>query len=218
MTFRGFGVGAIAFYDELAANNSRDWWLANKRRYEDEVRRPMEELLEDVAAEFGEARLFRPNRDTRFSKDKAPYKTNIAGVIFQGDGGSVYLSLSAEGLHVGGGGYHLDRDQLARYRTAVDADRSGQALERIAADLRAAKADVTSHSSLKTAPRGYPADHPRIDLLRQDGVIGIWAHRPAAWLHKPAAKDRVVTGWRALQPLNDWLAEHVGPSTTSNSR
>jgi uncharacterized protein (TIGR02453 family) len=212
VTFTGFGGGAIAFYEELATHNSRDWWLANKRRYEDEVRRPMEELLEDVAAEFGEAKLFRPNRDTRFSKDKTPYKTNIAGVIFREGGGSVYLSLSAEGLHIGGGGYHLDRDQLARYRTAVDADRSGQALVRIAADLRAAKADVTSHASLKTAPRGYRADHPRIDLLRQDGIIGIWAHRPAAWLHKPVAKDRVVAGWRALQPLNDWLAQHIGPS------
>lgn len=202
----------MAFYDELATHNSREWWLANKRRYEDEVRRPMEELLEDVAAEFGEAKLFRPNRDTRFSKDKSPYKTNIAGVIFLEAGGSVYLSLSAEGLHVGGGGYHLDRDQLTRYRAAVDADRSGRALERIAADLRAAEADVTSHNSLKTAPRGYRADHPRIGLLRQDGIIGIWAHRPAAWLHKPVAKDRVVAGWRALQPLNDWLAQHIGPS------
>jgi uncharacterized protein (TIGR02453 family) len=212
VTFTGFGKGATAFYDELAADNSRDWWLAHKARYEDEVRRPMEELLDDVAGEFGEAKLFRPNRDTRFSKDKSPYKTNIAAVIHLPDGGSVYLSLSAEGLHVGGGGYHLDRDQLTRYRAAVDADRSGAALQRIAADLRAAKADVTSHSSLKTAPRGYSADHPRIDLLRQDGIIGIWAHRPAAWLHTPAAEDRVVAGWRALQPLNDWLAQHVGPS------
>jgi uncharacterized protein (TIGR02453 family) len=213
VAFTGFGEGAIAFYDELATNNTRDWWLANKRRYEGDVRRPMEELLEDVAAEFGEAKLFRPNRDTRFAKDKSPYKTNIAAVIFGREGGSVYLSLSAEGMHVGGGGYHLDRDQLARYRAAVDADRSGQALEAIVADLRGAKADVTSHSSLKTAPRGYPAGHPRIGLLRQDGIIGIWTHRPGAWLHQPAAEDRLVAGWRALQPLNDWMAEHVGPST-----
>ncbi len=211
MAFTGFGKGAIAFYDDLAANNSRDWWLANKRRYDDDVRRPMEELLEGVAAEFGEAKLFRPNRDTRFSKDKAPYKTNIAAVIVGDGGGSVYVSLSAEGLHVGGGGYHLDREQLTRYRGAVDTDRPGRSLERIAADLRAAKADVASHSSLKTAPRGYSADHPRIDLLRQDGIIGIWAHRPGAWLHKPAARDRVVAGWRALAPLNDWMAQHVGP-------
>jgi uncharacterized protein (TIGR02453 family) len=212
VTFTGFGTGAVGFYDELASNNARDWWLANKSRYEDEVRRPMEELLEDVADEFGEAKLFRPNRDTRFSKDKSPYKTNIAAVIFQAGGGSVYLSLSAEGLHVGGGGYHLDRDQLARYRAAVDTDPSGSDLETTAAALRKAKADVTSHSSLKTAPRGYAADHPRIDLLRQDGIIGMWAHRPGVWLSKPAAKDRVVDGWRALAPLNQWLAEHVGPS------
>jgi uncharacterized protein (TIGR02453 family) len=215
VAFTGFGKGAVAFYEELASDNSRDWWLANKPRYEDEVRRPMEELLEDVAAEFGEAKLFRPNRDTRFSKDKSPYKTNIAAVIFRPGGGSVYLSLGADGLHVGGGGYHLDREQLARYRAAVAAERTGSALESIAASLRDAKADVTSHSSLKTAPRGYPADHPRIDLLRQDGIIGIWAHRPGAWLSTPAARDRVVAGWRDLQPLNDWMAAHVGPSTTT---
>jgi uncharacterized protein (TIGR02453 family) len=209
----GFGKGAIEFYAALEADNSRDWWLANKPLYEHDVRRPMEELLESVAAEFGEAKVFRPNRDTRFSKDKSPYKTNIAAVIFRDGGGSVYVSLSVEGLHVGGGGYHLDREQMARYRTAVDADSSGHALERVVAELRGAEADVTSHSSLKTAPRGYSADHPRIDLLRQDGVVGIWAHRPGAWLHRPAARDRIVDGWHALQPLNDWLARHVGPST-----
>jgi uncharacterized protein (TIGR02453 family) len=213
VTFTGFGKGATAFYEELAANNSRDWWLAHKRRYEDEVRRPMEELLQDVAAEFGEAKLFRPNRDTRFSKDKSPYKLNIAAVIFGEEGGSVYVSLGADGLHVGGGGYHLDRDQLARYRAAVDADASGTELMSIAATLRKAKADVTSHSSLKTAPRGYTADHPRIDLLRQDGVIGMWSHRSGQWLARRTALDRVVSGWRALQPLNDWMAAHVGPST-----
>ena len=70
MAFTGFGKGAIGFYEELAGNNSREWWHANKRRYEDDVRLPMEALLQDVAEEYGEAKLFRPNRDTRFSKDK----------------------------------------------------------------------------------------------------------------------------------------------------
>jgi uncharacterized protein (TIGR02453 family) len=209
VAFTGFGSGAIAFYDELAANNTREWWLANKRRYEDEVRRPMEQLLEDVAAEFGEAKVFRPNRDTRFSKDKAPYKTNIAAVIHGAAGGSVYVSLGADGMHVGGGAYHPERPQLARLRQAIDDDRAGEELERIAADLRAAKADVTAHDILKTAPRGYSPDHPRIELLRMAGVIGIWEHRPGAWLHTAKAKTRVVDGWRALQPLNDWLAKHL---------
>ena len=209
MAFTGFGTGVVRFYEELAADNTRDWWLANKARYEDEVRRPMEELLEDLSGEFGEAKLFRPNRDTRFSKDKTPYKTSIAAMVPQ-DGGSLYLGVSAEGVHVGGGAYHLEREALARYRAAVDDDRSGTALEALAAELRAAKVDVTSHSSLKTAPRGYPADHPRIDLLRQDGIIGMIAHPPRAWLHTAKAKDKVAEGWRTLRPLNAWLAQHLG--------
>jgi uncharacterized protein (TIGR02453 family) len=210
MAFTGFGKGALAFYDDLAANNSRDWWHANKARYEAEVRRPMEELLEDLSREFGEAKLFRPNRDTRFSKDKTPYKTSIAAVIHDDAGGSVYVSLSAEGMHVGGGAYHPERPRLARLRQAIDDDRSGTELERIAADLRKAKADVTAHEALKTAPRGYSADHPRIDLLRMSGIIGIWEHKPGAWLHTAKAKDRVVDGWRKLEPLNAWLRKHVG--------
>jgi uncharacterized protein (TIGR02453 family) len=209
MAFSGFGNGALAFYDDLEANNTREWWLANKKRYEAEVRRPMEELLQDVAAEFGEAKLFRPNRDTRFSKDKTPYKTNIAAVIYFTKGGSVYVSLAAEGLHVGGGSYHLERPQLARLREAIDDDRTGKQIERVVADLRKAKADVTAHDAVKTAPRGYSPDHPRIDLLRLGGLAAMFAHKPAAWLHTPKAKDKIVDGWHKLQPLNDWLATNV---------
>jgi uncharacterized protein (TIGR02453 family) len=209
MAFSGFGKGAIGFYEDLALHNSRDWWHTNKRRYEDEIRRPMEELLEDVSDEFGEAKLFRPNRDTRFSNDKSPYKTNIAAVIHQDGGGSVYVSLAAEGMHVGGGAYHPERPQLARLREAIADDRTGKQLEKIAADLRRAKADVTAHDVLKTAPRGYSAEHPRIDLLRMAGIIGIWEHRPGAWVSTGKAKDRVVDGWRKLEPLNAWLRRNL---------
>jgi uncharacterized protein (TIGR02453 family) len=209
MAFGGFGKGAFAFYDDLEANNSRDWWLANKRRYEDEIRRPMEELLQEVSGEFGEAKLFRPNRDTRFSKDKSPYKTNIAAVIYLESGGSVYVSLGADGLHVGGGSYHLERTQLAQLREAIDDDRSGKQIAKIVADLRKATAEVTAHDAVKTAPRGYSPDHPRIDLLRLGGLAAMFAHRPAAWIHTPKAKDRIVDGWHRLQPLNTWLAKHT---------
>ncbi|MGQ0831009.1 MAG: DUF2461 domain-containing protein [Microthrixaceae bacterium] len=213
MGFSGFGKGAVGFFEELAANNARDWWLANRARYDTEVRGPLEALLEDLAGEFGEAKVFRPNRDTRFSSDKSPYKTNAAAVASEGDGTSLYISLSAEGLHVGGGAYHLQRDQLARYRAAVADDRTGTELEDIAAGLRTAKAEVTGRSQLKTAPRGFSAEHPRIDLLRQDGLIGIWAHPPRAWLHTTGAADRVAEGWRRLALLNGWLRTHVGATT-----
>lgn len=212
MLFTGFGRGALDFYRDLAADNSREFWHANRARYDAEVRGPLEALLQDLSEEFGEAKVFRPNRDTRFSTDKSPYKTNAAAVTAEGDGTSLYVSLSADGLHVGGGAYHLARDQLARYRQAVADERSGTQLEAIAATLRAAKADVTGRTSLKTAPRGYAADHPRIELLRQDGVIAIWAHPPRAWLHTAKAADRVAEGWRLAAPLNAWLRANVGPS------
>ena len=72
MTFTGFGQGALPFFTALAANNTREWWLDNKTTYEREVRQPLEALLEDLSSEFGESKVFRPNRDTRFSKDKSP--------------------------------------------------------------------------------------------------------------------------------------------------
>jgi uncharacterized protein (TIGR02453 family) len=212
--FEGFGTGIVAFYEELAANNTRDWWQANKARYEREVRAPLEHLLEDLRPEFGEAKVFRPNRDTRFARDKSPYKTNAAAVIGQAHEGvgTYYLSVSAEGLMVGGGAYMPAPDQLARLRQAIDDDKTGPELEAIVAGIRLKDGEIGAHDELKTAPRGYPADHPRIELLRFKGIIGWWDHEPGPWLHSIAARDRVAEGWRSLVPLNRWLVANVGPS------
>jgi uncharacterized protein (TIGR02453 family) len=210
--FTGFGKGAVAFFEELEVNNDRDWWHANKARYESEIRGPLELLFADVADEFGEAKVFRPNRDTRFSKDKAPYKTAAAGSISTGPGTGLYLSLSADGLHVAGGGYRMARDQLARYRAAVDDDVTGPELERIYAELRRTKASTGGHEALKSAPRGFAKDHPRIELLRADGATAGWVHPPKPWLYTKQALTKVVEGWRALRPLQDWVAKNVGAS------
>jgi uncharacterized protein (TIGR02453 family) len=210
MRFEGFGAGACRFYEELAENNSRDWFQENRDRYETEVRAPLEYLLDDLAAEFGEAKVFRPNRDVRFSKDKSPYKTNAAAVISgDGDERSLYVQISADGLMVGGGAYWLGGEPLERLRSAIDDDRTGAQLERIVADLHATGAQTGAHDTLKTAPRGYPKDHPRIELLRHKGIIGWWEHPPRKWLSTRAARDRVADGWRALGPLNAWLDANV---------
>ena len=212
--FEGFGTGIVGFYEELAANNTRDWWQANKARYEREVRAPLEHLLEDLRPEFGEAKVFRPNRDTRFARDKYAYKTNAAAVIGRAHEGvgTYYLSVSAEGLMVGGGAYMPASDQLARLRQAIDDDKTGPELEAIVADIRRKDGEVGAHDEIKTAPRGYTADHPRIDLLRYKGIIGWWDHEPGTWLHSTAARDTVAEGWRSLVPLNRWLVANVGPS------
>jgi len=210
MRFKGFGTDACRFYEELADDNSRAWFAANRARYEAEVRAPLEYLLDDLADEFGEGKVFRANRDIRFSKDKSPYKTNAAAVI-EASGGAhaLYMQISAEGLMVGGGAYVLAGEPLDSLRAAIDDDRTGAELERIVADLHAAGAQTGSHEQLKTAPRGYPKDHPRIDLLRNKGIIGWWEHPPRRWLHTAQARNRVADAWRRLGPLNAWLDAHV---------
>jgi uncharacterized protein (TIGR02453 family) len=215
MAFQGFGKGAVGFYEELAAHNDREWWHDNKDRYETEVRAPLEHLLADLADEFGEAKVFRPNRDTRFSKDKSPYKTAAAALIGEPHGGiaTYYLQVSATGLMVGGGCYHPARDQLARMREAIDGDGSGAELDTILAVVEKSGAEVGHGDKLKTAPRGYSADHPRIDLLRMKGLIAFFDHKPGAWFHTRKALDKVAHDWRGLAPVNAWLDRHVGPST-----
>ena len=209
MAFRGWKPQAIEFYEGLEADNSKTYWQAHKADYDALVLRPMEELLDELAPEFGEGRIFRPYRDVRFSADKSPYKTNIAAGI----GGVGYLQFSADGLMAGSGYWMMAADQLERYRAAVAGDRTGAALDKITAAARKAGLQVTAHESLKSAPRGYPKDHPRIELLRLKGLITWREWPPAAWLGTAKAKDRVVDFLRASAPLRTWLDDHVGEST-----
>jgi uncharacterized protein (TIGR02453 family) len=205
MAFSGWPEEALDFYDGLAADNTKTFWAANKAVYTDKVLAPMTELTEELAAEFGEPKIFRPYRDIRFSKDKTPYKTHIGAVV----GGACYVQLSAEGLGAGAGMWEMNPEQLARYRAAVAGDLFGPEIERIAAGLERDGITVHGHGVLKSAPRGYPADHPRITLLRYKGLTA-WQEWPAgAWLESAQAKDRVIAFFRTTMPLRTWLADHV---------
>jgi len=191
MAFNGWPDEALEFYEGLAADNSKTYWTKHKQTYDSSVLGPMTELMAELSPEFGEAKIFRPYRDVRFSKDKTPYKTHIGALI-----GNGYVQFSAEGLAAGDGMYHLAPDQLERYRQAVADDRTG----------------VHGQDPLKSAPRGYPADHPRVELLRYKGVVA-WQQWPAeAWLGTAAAADRITGFLRATRPLSTWLNSHVGPS------
>ena len=206
MAFNGWPEQALDFYDGLAADNSKAYWTKHKAVYEDTILHPMTELTEELAAEFGEPKIFRPYRDVRFSRDKSPYKTHIGAVI----GGTGYIQLSAEGLGAGAGFWQLATDDLARYREAVAGDGPGAELERIIAEIEKADVTVHGHDALKSAPRGYPADHPRITLLRYKGLT-TWKQWPVEpWLETAAAKDRLVSFFRTSQPLCTWLTDHVG--------
>jgi uncharacterized protein (TIGR02453 family) len=206
MTFQGWPDEALDFFDGLEADNSKTYWQAHKHVYETSVLAPMSELLEELAPEHGDAfKIFRPYRDMRFSKDKSPYKTEIAAVLGEG-----YVRLSADGLGAGSGMHMMDSGQLERYRKAVDADPSGSELKRVIHGINQRGIEVRGHDSLKSAPKGYQPDHPRIEMLRWKGLIA-WQEWPVEpWLATAAAKDRVAGFFVATRPLNDWLAQHVG--------
>jgi uncharacterized protein (TIGR02453 family) len=204
MTFTGFGEGAVEFFDGLIADNSKAYWTDQRATYEADVRAPMQALLADLEPEFGPGKIFRPYRDVRFSRDKTPYKTHCGATA-----GPFYVQVSADGLLVAGGYYQMASDQVARFRTAVDDERRGSDLEKRLAALAGL---TVAGETLKTRPRGYDPDHPRIDLLRHKGLYAWRAWEPDDVLHEPGTLDRVAATWRMLRSLTEWLDDHVGSS------
>ena len=205
MAFSGWSVEMIEFFEGLEDDNSRTYWQANKVVYERSVKNPMEALLAELEGKFGPGKVFRPYRDTRFSNDKTPYKLNCAAHL---EGG--YISFAADGLLVGSGLYMPEPERLRRFRAAVDDSKAGPRLVAIVTALRNGGYDVGAHEAVKTAPRGYPKDHPRIELLKEKGLVMSKSWPTGSWLGTRKAKDRVVTCLKAARPLNAWLERHVG--------
>ena len=210
---------ATKFFAGLERNNSKEDWTANKAVFENEVKEPMAALVESLPERFGPFRIFRMNRDIRFSHDKSPYKTQH-GAAHEADGTVHYVHLDARGLMAACGAYMMGPDQLERYREAVAADSTGRALEGILDELSKRGFEVGHGMTepLRTAPRGYPRDHPRVDLLRQKAVS---AHRrlEGSELRDAAAVRRfVVDTFDACGPMNDWIKSNIGSSRTSTVR
>jgi uncharacterized protein (TIGR02453 family) len=206
--FQGWTEEALRFFVGLELDNSKPYFEANRAVYETQVRAPMLALLARLEPEFGPARkVFRPNRDIRFSADKSPYKTNIAAMA--GDGGrGGYVSLSARGLYAGTGFYHPDKPVLDRFRDAVAGD-SGGKLAVMIERLERAGYEVGG-DSLKTVPRGYSKDHPRARLLMMKDLVVMRDFGLQPWLSTPEAAEKVAEVWRAGEPVSRWLSHHVG--------
>ena len=210
MGFSGWPTEAVEFFRGLEADNTKAYWSAHKGLYEASVREPMAGLLSELSGEFGPGRIARPYRDVRFRADKSPYKTQIYAIFDRGG----YVNFSADGLTAGAGYFRMSTVQLERYRNAVGRETDGAQLVTLVEQLRGEGLEVGGGQVLKSAPRGYPQDHPRIELLRYKGLI-CWHHWPvAAWLHTAAAKDKVAGFLRTTAPLRQWLEHHVGPDQT----
>jgi uncharacterized protein (TIGR02453 family) len=212
MGFKGFPDEALRFYEGLIADNTRTYWKANKQVYEEAVKAPMLALLDELA-DYGPYHVFRPHRDVRFSKDKIPYKDHI-GAYGESQGGTgFYVHFSSTGMMAGSGYYHMASDQLDRFREALDREAVGSEITEITDALRRQGLAITAIGSLKTAPRGYSRDHPRIELLRLKGLVATRNWKPVGWMHTKAVVGRVREAWEVAEPMNAWLDAHVGPST-----
>jgi uncharacterized protein (TIGR02453 family) len=178
----------FAFMTDLAANNDRDWFKANQSRYEEVVREPLRAFIRDfegpleaisphVVADDRKSggSLFRIHRDTRFSKDKSPYKTS-AGVQFRHEAGKdahapgYYLHLDPGNVFVGAGCWRPAREALESIRDAIaeDPDRWSEARDAVVSAGFAFEGE-----SLKRPPRGYPPEHPQINDLKRKDFIAV---------------------------------------------
>jgi uncharacterized protein (TIGR02453 family) len=207
--FQGFPVAALDFYDDLEMDNTRSFWTAHKAVYDEAVRAPMSALVAELADEFGAAKVFRPYRDVRFAKDKTPYKTHQGAFVAAGPATGWYVEVAAPGVRVGAGFYDASAARLAGIRAAMDDARTGPELEQILGDLTRSGWEVGGER-LKTSPRGYGTDHPRIELLRHKSLSVTRSYGFEPVIHSAELADRVRDDWRASRPMVEWVVRHGG--------
>jgi uncharacterized protein (TIGR02453 family) len=210
--FRGFPSATFDWFEGLERDNSRAYFNATREVYERDVRGALEAMFDELSLEFGgEFKLFRQQRDVRFSPDKSPYKTYQGAIAGPAAGIGYYVQLSGEGLTVGGGFHTHSPAQTDRFRSAVDDAKAGADLVTITnALLRAGYA--LEGAALKTRPKGFDAEHPRIELLRRKELMAIKRVGTPSWLGRPAALEHIRKAWLDVKPLNEWIAEQVGPA------
>jgi uncharacterized protein (TIGR02453 family) len=213
--FQGFPPEAIEFLRELEANNDRDWFKANRARYDEHLVAPATALGEDLA-DLGRPHLFRPWNDTRF-RPGPPIKEQVGLAIGYEGAGGFYVELSLDGLMTAAGLHNPAPDQIDRFRQAVDASRTAAPLTRAIAHAEKAGLELNG-PDLVRAPRGYAPDHPRVELLRRRGLTVSRRRDIGPWLHKPAAGTRIREELEAAAPLVKWLREHVGVTQRGAAR
>ncbi len=181
--FAGFARDAMQFWHELAAEMNRDWFLANKERYERTWVQPLTALLEAASArlasayrghKLGAPKVMRIQRDIRFSKDNSPYKTWIGAGVSVGDRKpsegvtALYLHFGVGAEFVGAGQYVFADATLAKWRRLV-AGPKGAEIAKIVDAMKRAKYSIAAYETLTRVPHGLDPDHPRAELLRRKG-------------------------------------------------
>jgi uncharacterized protein (TIGR02453 family) len=219
--FAGFSRQGVPFFQGLALAQSREWFQAHKADYESLWRGPMTALLTELREPAGKIlgrkvappKIFRINRDVRFSKDKSPYKTHCGGLLGFGevsapDGvAGLYVQLGTEEF-AATGFYELDGDRLALLRKRILDEKAGSKLAKLVAACEAHGQSVISTQALKRAPSGVSPDHPRIALLRQKGLAVSFPAIPKSVRHTVGLKGWLLEQLEIAAPVVKWGMEN----------
>lgn len=225
MQFTGFTREGLQFLDDLKFNNNREWYEANKHIYITGLRDPALAFIEALGAKLktlsggvihydtrtnGAGSLMRINRDTRFSADKSPYKTNLGIVFWAADGKkletpSYYFHIDSENILLYTGMYGFQKPMLEAFRRAIADDKSGSELVKIVQSLKAQGAYEVGGEASKRVPAGYSADHPRAEFLKYKGFSARAPQISAAVATSTELVDVCYEYAQKMQPLFEWL-------------
>ena len=220
-SFQGFSKKTAKFFRDLSKNNNKVWFQENKDLYQNEVQDPSREFVADmgsllqtvsrgvVADPRVNKSLFRINRDTRFSKDKSPYKTHMGLWWWEGFGprmdcSGFYFQLEPPKIMLGVGMYRLPRDLLPAFRDSVAHQRYGPALAKAVNQVEAAGYRVGGEH-YKRVPRGFDPDHPRAELLKYNGLWAAIETKIPPEFYSAELADWCLPHYQAMLPLHKWL-------------
>jgi uncharacterized protein (TIGR02453 family) len=220
--FESFPKEGITFLRQLKKNNNREWFAGHKAAYEEYVRLPMQCLLSslrgpmaDIASEIDidpRKNIFRIYRDTRFSKNKAPYKTHVAAILHPNghweSNAGFYVHIEPEGIYAGGGIYMPDGNQLKKIRKAI-AERGDEFQSIVGGKKFKKNFHGLEGNKLQRAPLGYPVDHPMIEWLKYKQF-----YAGVEWKAERAQRARFVRDlvkvYEELLPLIRFLNTSLG--------
>jgi uncharacterized protein (TIGR02453 family) len=211
-TFTGFSPQATKFFAGLEKDNSKTWFESNRKTFDTELKAPFAALLASLPDKHQPFKVFRLNRDTRFSANKSPYKL-MHGAVHTRSGGSVeYLHLDKQGLLLAAGHYVMEPDQLIRFRSALLEKSTQQSFKSMASSLKAKGIDLEPGGAapLKSAPRGVDANHPMIEWLRWKGCVAMTRFSAADLNNGADLQKRIAAWWKTAEPLNAWLDNAIG--------
>jgi uncharacterized protein (TIGR02453 family) len=227
MAFAGFPESGLAFLRDLSDHNDRDWFEAHRSVWDEQIVPAMLEWCATLAGRLKDVMpglvfvprvggsLYRLNRDIRFSRDKRPYKTHVAALLWDGaekhDAPGVYLHVSAAEVIFGGGIYSFEEARLDRWRKLLHVPASAARLESALDAAKKGGLKLEISDKLQRPARGFDPEGPCAELSRYKGLAVVKRSKPASWLHRPEALDRAESAARAYAPLHVWMRDELCP-------